>query len=605
MQALPEKAKARYLHKLQEIGCTVDPYVDSYGNQLSLLPNVKYSHICDFIENHTIEGNDPQKAFKSLDSYHMVCSEGWMGSLSVKKYRNTVLVKCDVKPSQRSGVIYKTWVAVKPDGSVQYGHCTCMAGLSEVCNHVGAVLYKMMHVVASTSELSCTSLPNAWLPATVKKTVSPAPLTDINFKLNKVDKCKSTISTPKKVKLSAKLPNPSFKEPPELSKENFLEKLSHSKHKRAIFSVHEKFNTPYIPLSQQRKMPKTISSLYNEEKVSSKHGELVECARLAIQSYDITEEEINNLEKATQLQSKCKLWSIHRAGRITASNFKSAVRTNPNQPSVSLIKRICYPQQHVFTNSATRWGCEHEATAVDEFFNWFSLDHDDPELLSCGFVISKKFPFLGASPDGIVTCSCHGKYLIEVKCPHRCSNKSLQEAVQESSFYLKDKEGILALDNSHSYYYQVQCQLGVTGMDKGFFIVWTPDKLHIEEIQADQPFFEANVAAANILIEKAILPEIIGCWFSKRRQGDMDDAEEGSSVPSTVNIEDPHSASSTPNTGSDNECITYCYCKGTDDGTKMICCDNDNCASGQWFHYRCVNIKRAPRGKWFCKECCD
>ena len=75
-------------------------YVDSYDNQLSLLPTVKYSDICNFIKNHTIDGNDPQKAFKSLDSYHMVCSDGWMGSLNVKKCRNTVLVKCDVKPSQ-------------------------------------------------------------------------------------------------------------------------------------------------------------------------------------------------------------------------------------------------------------------------------------------------------------------------------------------------------------------------------------------------------------------------------------------------------------------------------------------------------------------------
>ena len=29
-----------------------------------------------------------------------------------------------------------------------------------------------------------------------------------------------------------------------------------------------------------------------------------------------------------------------------------------------------------------------------------------------------------------------------------------------------------------------------------------------------------------------------------------------------------------------------------------------NCCSGQWFYYRCVNIKKAPHGKWFCKEYC-
>jgi len=192
----------------------------------------------------------------------------------------------------------------------------------------------------------------------------------------------------------------------------------------------------------------------------------------------------------------------------------------------------------------------------------------------------------------------------------------LEEAVQEPSFYLIDKDGTLALDNSHSYYYQVQCQLGVTEMDNCFFIVWTPDRLHIEEIQADESFFEANVTAASILIQKAILPEIIGCWYTKQRQDLTDDVhissencEESSSAASTVNTsstsnsDDPPCASNPQSTGSDNECITYCYCKGKDDGTRMICCDNDNCASGQWFHYRCVNIKRAPRGQWFCREC--
>jgi len=106
-----------------------------------------------------------------------------------------------------------------------------MAGLSEVCNHVGAVFYKTMRVA---SELSCTSLPNAWLPATVKKTVSPAPLKDINFRLNKVDQCSSTISKPKRVKLSAKHHNSSFKEPSEENKENFLRRL-------AIQSISELF----------------------------------------------------------------------------------------------------------------------------------------------------------------------------------------------------------------------------------------------------------------------------------------------------------------------------------------------------------------------------
>lgn len=515
----------------------------------------------------------------------MVFSEGWMGNFNVKKCTNAVLVKCDVKPSQRSGIIYKTWVAIKPCGSVLCGHCTCMAGLSEVCNHVGAVLYKTMHEVSTASEISCTSLPNKWLPATVKKTVSPAQVRDIDFRLHKVDKCHSTISEPKRIKLSAKSQHPSLTEPSEAIKEEFFEKLSQLKYKPAVLSIHEKYNKPYIPLSQQKKLPKTICSYYMEDKQNSLYDELVDVSKSIMSSYEITDEEIHNLGKATQLQSKCRLWSIHRAGRITASNFKSAVRTNHNKPSVSLVKKLCYPQEHSFTSNATKWGCEHEANAVEEFFDWFSLEHEDPRLSSCGFMINKNYPFLGASPDGVIYCSCHGKYLLEVKCPYRCCNKGLWEAVNDPSFFLKDNEGVLSLDKSHSYYYQVQCQLGVGEVEKSFFVVWSPDTLHIEEIKIDLPFFEANMATANELIEKAVLPEIIGCWFTKPRV--------------TTEVADSTPSSSSASSSKD----TYCYCNGIDDGSKMICCDNDNCSSGQWFHYKCAGIKRAPRGKWFCREC--
>ena len=93
-------------------------------------------------------------------------------------------------------------------------------------------------------------------------------------------------------------------------------------------------------------MAATISSFGMDDYLTLTYGELVERACSVMISYEVTDKEALNLEQATQLQSKCKLWSIHRAGRITASNFKSAVRTDPCNPSLSLVKRLCYPQQH-------------------------------------------------------------------------------------------------------------------------------------------------------------------------------------------------------------------------------------------------------------------
>ena len=69
-----------------------------------------------------------------------------------------------------------------------------------------------------------------------------------------------------------------------------------------------------------KEIAKTVSSFYMDDKLNSTYSELVNAAHTAMSSYKVSDEEIHNLQEATQLQSKCRLWSTHRAGRITASN---------------------------------------------------------------------------------------------------------------------------------------------------------------------------------------------------------------------------------------------------------------------------------------------
>jgi hypothetical protein len=47
----------------------------------------------------------------------------------------------------------------------------------------------------------------------------------------------------------------------------------------------------------------------------------------------------------------------------------------------------------------------------------------------------------------------------------------------------------------------------------------------------------------------------------------------------------------------------YCYCRCPyDEVSEMIACDGDNCTI-EWFHFECVGILMAPKGKWYCPEC--
>ncbi|XP_006820600.1 inhibitor of growth protein 3-like [Saccoglossus kowalevskii] len=45
----------------------------------------------------------------------------------------------------------------------------------------------------------------------------------------------------------------------------------------------------------------------------------------------------------------------------------------------------------------------------------------------------------------------------------------------------------------------------------------------------------------------------------------------------------------------------YCICNQVSYG-EMVGCDNDDCPI-EWFHYGCVGLTEAPKGKWYCPQC--
>ena len=79
-------------------------------------------------------------------------------------------------------------------------------------------------------------------------------------------------------------------------------------------------------------------------------------------------------------------------------------------------------------------------------------------------------------------CECCGKELCEIKCPYKYKDAMLVAAAADSSFCPKyDHNGVhLCVDTVHAYYYQVQCQLFVTGVEYCDFVVWTTKELFVQ-----------------------------------------------------------------------------------------------------------------------------
>ena len=143
-----------------------------------------------------------------------------------------------------------------------------------------------------------------------------------------------------------------------------------------------------------------MSDLFDTKNVERSHVELQERCKTII--FTVTQNQVENVEKSTRLQVKsCKL-NYFRSGRITASKLRSACCTDTVSTSKSLIKKICYP-----VKMQTEWDCEHE-NAVEKYASFMRENHLNFVVRDLVFYISINKPFLGASPDAIVSYECCG-----------------------------------------------------------------------------------------------------------------------------------------------------------------------------------------------------
>ena len=139
--------------------------------------------------------------------------------------------------------------------------------------------------------------------------------------------------------------------------------------------------------------------------------------------------------------------------------MKSVCRTDAANPSQSLIKQICYPQLFKFSSGQTDWGCAHERTGRNRYEVKMKESHRNFSVCDVGLVINPKWPYLGATPDGKVSCTCCGKGIVEIKCPYCHKESTIDNATQDKNFCLKkDSSDKIYLDHSHAYYFQVQTQ---------------------------------------------------------------------------------------------------------------------------------------------------
>lgn len=296
--------------------------------------------------------------------------------------------------------------------------------------------------------------------------------------------------------------------------ESLCEKLRKCSPHAALLLCDNKSSVSEVNSEENVRLP----SLHNVDMMYSDSVDLSseECLKqftFYISNLQCSEEDCRTIERLTKGQKVADSWTEARTGRLTSSIFGTVCKQRSQSKPDYIIKSVM--NYETVETPATRWGKSHELAARRIYQKNIQKVHPGLKVFNSGLVVTPKYPYLGTSPDGSVICcvKCIDKNgLVEIKCPFKHRFNPLEEACKDPTFCCEMSNGRVQLKRSHSYYYQVQGQLALTGRSWCDFFVWTLKGHSTERIRFDKSFWDQMVQKLNSFYLKAVIPEL----FSER-----------------------------------------------------------------------------------------
>lgn len=215
----------------------------------------------------------------------------------------------------------------------------------------------------------------------------------------------------------------------------------------------------------------------------------------------VTATDIACIEQKTRRQALSHIWFTERAWRVTASRFGDVLKATYRRNMQKLCASMVFPQK-LHCQSVVH-GRRHEKAAVEKFMA--STGHT---VASCGLFVCEEYPFLAASPDGLVGLT----HTVEVKCPLRGYGKKISANNRFPFLYFDTSDEQLHLKWNSKYYMQVQGQLGVTGREACYFVVYTGVDIFIEHIDFSAEYWlTCMVPRLQLFYDKHLRPFIAKC----------------------------------------------------------------------------------------------
>ncbi|XP_033762292.1 uncharacterized protein LOC117343858 [Pecten maximus] len=434
---------------------------------------------------------------RQLQKSKKFSNENYIGDIQYNSVDSTSLycvVRAKCKPSMRQKVAvtdgkvrsyYSLSVTLtKQTGKIICATCDCKAGLSGVCSHVGGLLLTVVKVRTSCTSTGCTWLePNASLT----RPLSPKRIADINFE---TDSTKDHAIKP--------FPNV-YQAGPGKDPCSFFNDILKG------LKLANPSSVLYRTMCASSGNIDEILSVYKPSYMYSNSVDLSSTVcqtefREFTNNLNISDKQSESVNIATRGQSNNKNWKTMRSYLLTASNFGMVCRRQEKTPADNLIKQLRGYKPIPEGVPSLQHGRRYENTARRAYIKeHVTKCSGEVEVKDMGVYVSQQFPFLGASVDGLITCSVCGSGALEIKCPYgknsdKWRHKTPTECAKNKSFCCEfNLSGELSLKHNHQYYYQVIGQMAVLELTWADFVIWTKKGISVERITFDENFWQSNM----------------------------------------------------------------------------------------------------------------
>ena len=263
-------------------------------------------------------------------------------------------------------------------------------------------------------------------------------------------------------------------------------------------------------------------------------------------------------------------------------------------------------------------GLALEPHAKRELKQLFS-HHKNVSLSDVGLHIMKSHPFIGASADGILSCNCCGTFVIEIKCPYSIKDMAPSSEHLDYLVSSEDENGkcITKLKENHKYYFQVQGQMGVTGVLESYFFVFTHHGHHLEKIKFNSELWGDLLHHLNLFWMTYVGPALLVQKNEKskkekniHKQSLMSILTSDKTVANKTKKGSTKNQSSSKKTKQEGDLASKTVCgtclKTVVDIPRNPSQNSISCSLCEiWYHMTCTDGKGIDSDTWACSFCSD